>query len=83
LILIDRPRRWPPKRGKWSHMVSDNLDDLHRFAAAIGVGFMYFSNKRGKNRPHYDVQEKHFDAARARGAILVESREIVRLLRGT
>jgi hypothetical protein len=74
-ILIDQPRWWYRGR-RWSHLVSDHdLDELHAFAAANGIP------RRGFQGDHYDVPEEWFDELVARGAVLVDSREIVRRLR--
>jgi hypothetical protein len=53
-------------------MVSDDCyDELHEFAAALGVP------RRGFERDHYDIPEHLHDAAIAAGALLVSSRELV------
>lgn len=78
IILIDTPREaW-----KWhSHMVSNDISHLHKFAEEIGLGRHKFSNKRNKNQPHYDVQRYLFDLAIEKGAILVPSQEIIDFLK--
>jgi len=56
----------------WGHMVSDeSLEELHTFAAALGVP------ARGFDRDHYDIPEHLHTAALAAGASLVTSRELV------
>lgn len=54
MIYIDTPMNG------WSHMISDDIEELHDFATKIGIGRHYFENKKGKNRPHYDVRTKRF-----------------------
>ncbi len=73
-ILIDPPN--VPWRGRmWSHLASDeSYDELHAFAAALGVP------ERGFERDHYDVPEDYYDAAVAAGATPVSSKELVRRL---
>ncbi len=74
-VLIDEAR-WPYRDRKWCHMVSDdNLDELHELADAIGIP------RRGFQGDHYDVPEDWRPAAIAAGAVVVESRELVRRLR--
>jgi hypothetical protein len=75
VILIDPPA--VPWRGRlWSHLASDeSLEELHGFAAALGVP------ERGFDRDHYDVPAEHYQAALDAGAEPVSSREIVRRLR--
>lgn len=74
-VLIDPPS--VPWRGRmWSHLVSDeSYDELHAFAAALGVP------ERGFDRDHYDIPAEYYDAAVAAGAKPVRSREIVSRLR--
>ena len=75
-LLVDDCRWWHRGR-RWCHLVSDaSLDELHAFAAAMGVP------ERGFHGDHYDLPEDHRAAAIGRGAEPVESRELVRRLRG-
>jgi hypothetical protein len=74
-LLIDEPRWWWRGR-RWCHLVSDtSLDELHGFAAGLGIP------RRAFQGDHYDVPEEHRPAAVAAGAHEVESRELVRRLR--
>lgn len=74
-ILIDEARWW--HRGqKWCHLVSDaSHDELIEFADAIGIP------RRGFQGDHYDIPEEYRDEMIAAGAVVVESRELVRRLR--
>ena len=73
-VLIDSPT-WPGHGRLWSHLASDSsLDELHAFAARIGLP------RRAFERDHYDVLAERFDDAVAAGAQVVSSREIVRRL---
>jgi len=75
VILVDEPRWWFRGR-RWSHLVSDrDLDELHAFAAGLGIP------RRGFQGDHYDVPEDLLGEVLAAGALMVESREIVRRLR--
>jgi hypothetical protein len=74
-VLVDEPRWWFRGR-KWCHLVSDeSLDELHDFAARVGIP------RRGFQGDHYDVPEEHRPEVVAAGAEEVESRELVRRLR--
>jgi hypothetical protein len=74
-VLIDEPRWWFRGR-RWSHLVSDeSLDELHAFADLTGVP------RRSFQGDHYDVPEEVRDELIVAGAVLVESRELVRRLR--
>lgn len=73
-ILIDPAKWWRHERW-WGHMVSDlSLDELHEFAALLGVP------ERGFDRDHYDIPESLHEAAISAGAALVTSRELVERL---
>jgi hypothetical protein len=75
-ILIDEARWWFRGR-RWCHLVSDeSLDELHRFADAHGIP------RRGFQGDHYDVPEEYREELIAGGALVVESRELLRRLRG-
>lgn len=73
-ILIDAAI-WPAHDRLWCHMVSDtSLEELHAFAAALGVP------ERGFEGDHYDIPESHRDAAISAGALEVSSRQLVNAL---
>jgi hypothetical protein len=74
-VRIDRPA-WPAHGRLWAHLISDtSLDELHAFAAHVGVP------RRGFERDHYDVPEEVWERLVAAGAVPTPSREIVALLR--
>lgn len=62
---------------KKGHLISNaSFDELHEFAASIGLKREWYQNKR---IPHYDLTTQHMKAkAIKHGACLVNSREIVR-----
>lgn len=73
-ILIDPAKWWRHERW-WGHMISDeSYDELHDFAALLGVP------PRGFERDHYDIPESLHEAAIEAGATLVTSRELVERL---
>ena len=75
-ILIDEARWWYKGR-RWCHLVSDvSLDELHAFADANEIP------RRGFQGDHYDVPEDYRELLIANGATVVESRELLRRLRG-
>ncbi|MGC4174455.1 DUF4031 domain-containing protein [Demequina sp.] len=76
-VLIDPPL-WPAHGRVWGHLVSDtSLDELHAFAAAAGIP------SRGFDRDHYDVPAERYESLLEQGAVLVDSRELVRRLRAS
>lgn len=74
IVLIDFPRNG------WCHLVADTIPLLHQFAEEIGLNKCWFENKRGKNRPHYDVKGGMIIKAIENGAIQISSKEIVNFL---
>lgn len=70
-LLIDPPNS--PGHGRlWSHLASDeSFDELHRFAAALGVP------ARGFDRDHYDIPADRYAMVVAAGATPVTSRELI------
>ncbi|WP_406726831.1 DUF4031 domain-containing protein [Streptomyces sp. GD-15H] len=75
-VYIDPPT-WPGHGRLWSHLVSDvSYDELHAFAAALGVP------RRAFERDHYDIPQHRYADVVLAGAVEVSSREVVRLLYG-
>lgn len=68
-----------PGSDGWSHLVSNDLDALHRFARSIGLHRRWFHNK--PMRPHYDVRGEMLAKAIRAGAVPVSSKKVVKLLR--
>lgn len=62
------------------HLVSIDLDELHRFAAAIGLNRSWFQNSAGKI-PHYDLMGRMRRRAIQAGASLVTSQEMIKRYR--
>lgn len=80
MILIDHPTKRQGKEAAYSHMVADNLRELHVFAERMEIKRCWYENKKGKH-PHYDVVQRQFSKAIENGAKLVTSREIVNFLK--
>lgn len=76
-VLLDPPL-WPRHGRVWGHLVSDSsLAELHDLAARAGIP------RRAFDRDHYDVPEERYDELVALGAVLVDSRVLVRRLRAS
>lgn len=74
-VRIDEPR-WHHRGRVWCHLVSDeSLDELHAFAAMVGIP------RRGFHGDHYDVPEEYYGEMVEHGAVPTPSRDIVRALR--
>ncbi|GAA4858758.1 DUF4031 domain-containing protein [Luteimonas vadosa] len=57
-----------PWRGRrWAHLMADTLDELHAFAAALGVPRSAFQDKR--SGAHYDIPAESRTRAIALGAV--------------
>lgn len=69
----------PYGRMLMSHMVSDDINELHAMAAAIGVRRKWFQGEA--STPHYDVcKAKRAEAVRL-GAVELDRRGMARWLR--
>jgi hypothetical protein len=44
---------WPWRGARWAHLMADTLDELHAFAARLGLPRRAFQNKT--SGAHYDV----------------------------
>lgn len=81
------PARVGRLTAKWSHLFADTQDELHAFAASIGLKRSWF--QAGKPRPdgtpsdlwHYDVTDSKREQAIAAGAKAVTWRESVQIMR--
>jgi hypothetical protein len=78
-IVVDELRTYTGMgrlSGQWCHMLSDtgNLDELHAFAARLGLRRSWFQNKRFA--PHYDLRPSKRALAVSLGAREVTWREI-------
>lgn len=60
-----------------THLVSDNLSELHNFAKRIGLKRQWFQNH--KTHPHYDIWGGMVKNVLDNGAVIVTSKEILLL----
>lgn len=89
-VFVDNfrcPARIGRISGRWSHLTADTPDELHVFAARIGLQRPWFQErcKYGKCDPcphfHYDVTDSKRSEAIAAGARAVDIREMGDLIR--
>jgi hypothetical protein len=88
-VYVDELFHWPgpvpqaaKKHGRvWCHLMTDALclEELHAFAAGIGLRRPWFQNRRGL--PHYDLTPGARGRAVLAGAVGVSCVEIIRLCR--
>jgi hypothetical protein len=72
---------WERWERRWCHLLADDLDELHAFAAALGIERRRFQSK--PRRPwvdHYDIDEDRRRTAIALGAIEITRREVCELI---
>ncbi len=69
---------WERHERRWCHLLADDADELHAFAARLGIERRRFQSR--PSRPwvdHYDIDEPRRRAAIAGGAIELTRREVV------
>ena len=75
-ILIDEPFDYRGDGVLWCHMVSDaSLDELHAFAAKLGLKRSWFQPCPPKAVPHYDLKGGKIAKAKQLGAEQVTRKE--------
>jgi len=75
-VYVD-PAIWERWNRRWCHLLADSADELHIFAAGLGLKRSRFQSKPG--RPwvdHYNIDEDRRRAAVALGAIEITWRDV-------
>jgi uncharacterized protein DUF4031 len=62
---------------KWCHLLADDTDELHRFAARLGIKRSSFQCAPKATTPHYDLTAYERSRAVALGALACSREEIV------
>ena len=65
----------------WCHLLADDIDELHRFAAGLGVKRTSYQGPPRTASPHYDLTSFERRRAIARGAVECSREDIVLVLR--
>jgi hypothetical protein len=77
-----QPARLGPVDDRWSHLVADSDDELHAFAARLGMRREWFQHKPGRpHQAHYDIPERSRADALGLGAVPVTWRQVGRMMR--
>lgn len=77
-----QPARLGPVDDRWSHLVADTDDELHAFAARMGMRREWFQHKEARpHQSHYDLPERARPEALALGAVPVTWRQVGRMMR--
>ena len=79
LYVDDAIWRWQGLQ--WAHLLADDIDELHRFASALGINLVSYQGPPRTSVPHYDLTAYERRRAIARGAIACSRDEIVAVLR--
>jgi hypothetical protein len=72
---------WDWQGRKWCHLLADDIDELHRFANAIGLHRISYQGPPRTNNPHYDITGFERSRALALGAVASDRSGIVLVLR--
>lgn len=72
---------WNWQGMRWAHLVADEENELHRFAAALGIPRLVYQGPPKTAHPHYDITAFERRRAITRGAIACSREEIVIVLR--
>jgi hypothetical protein len=80
-------------RGRWSHLVADEQDELHAFAARLGLRRAWFQDPTISGKPmparpgtraaegwHYDVTESKRRLAIKLGAVPISIRDLSKVI---
>jgi hypothetical protein len=74
--------RLGPVDDRWSHLVADTDEELHAFAASLGMRRAWFQDRSGRpHHGHYDLPERARPEAVANGAVEITWRQLGRMLR--
>ena len=77
-----QPARLGPITDRWSHLVADSDDELHEFAARLGMKREWFQHKASRpHQGHYDLPERSRSDAVALGAVGITWRQVGRMMR--
>ncbi len=69
--------KWPYKHG--CHLIGDQEDELHSFAAAIGLRLSWF--QKNSVLPHYDITSNKRKCAIRKGAIEITIQQMALKIR--
>ncbi|MBN8938578.1 MAG: DUF4031 domain-containing protein [Rhizobiales bacterium] len=79
-VYVDAPI-WSWQGLKWCHLLADDIDELHRFAASIGIHRLCYQGPPKTGAPHYDLTGFERRKAIAAGARICSREEIVAVFR--
>ena len=68
---------WKFSGCRWCHLLADDVDELHRFAAQLGIKRTSFQCAPKSTTPHYDLTGYERARAIRLGAVVCNREEIV------
>jgi hypothetical protein len=71
--------KWSGRR--WCHLLADDTDELHRFAALLGIHPLSYQGPPKTSAPHYDLTGFERDRAVRMGAEAVGRAKILAVFR--
>ena len=83
-IYVDNWRqraRFGAFEARWSHLLGDTEDELHHFAARLGLRRSAFQDHHDPSRHHYDVPEFYRARAIGLGATAISWRQTGAMIR--
>lgn len=72
---------WPCHGLRWCHLLADDIGELHRFAAALGIKRTSYQGPPKTGVPHYDLTAYERRLAIVRGAVICDRHDMVAVLR--
>jgi hypothetical protein len=72
---------WQWQGLKWAHLLAEDTDELHRFAARLGIHRASYQGPPRTPVPHYDITAYERRQAIALGAIACSRDDIVAIVR--
>ncbi len=79
-VYVD-PAIWKHAGRRWYHLMADDIAELHRFAACLGVKLSSYQGPPKTSAPHYDITGFERDRAVRLGAVECSREEIVAVFR--
>jgi hypothetical protein len=71
--------RWQGRN--WCHLLADDIDELHRFAASLGLHRISYQGPPKTASPHYDITSYERRRALCYGAVACDRTAIVAIAR--
>ena len=72
---------WHWQGRKWCHLIADEIDELHRFAARLGLHRTSYQGPPKTSSPHYDLTSFERSRALRYGARACDRTTVVMIVR--